>query len=314
MKTLINKRTLIGEVILSLLAISGLIRTIFIQKNIVITLVLSLLFVFLIISVIFKLKNTTYKEESLSINLIYAMANLIVSSFLVYSFHNYLNIHFLIMVPIVGLVGALFINKFENALYIGAFIGMTSVGIGYFSVIVVISALLYSLIENAYSGYGGKLGSSAFFAGVFIAIFAKNEILVTYTPVEVYLIIIAAVISALLTGIIQRHYNLSTVLSSAFVGLIGSIFLLIPNFSYGTLITSVILGASFIGMTTKENLKLNYLLVVALLFSFLIIYLPFGGIGGKLGFTAFLSVLIVKGISNLLDPYLNKINSLKRRN
>lgn len=306
MKKIIENRTLIGEVLLALLAISGLIRTILIRKNIFIILTLVVFFIFLVIAIIFKLRETTTKTEKITIKIFFDMISIIFASLIVYLFHNYLEIHFFIMVPIVGLVGAFFFSKYENPLYLGAFIGMTTISIGYFIIIISLSALLYFFFENAFSGFGGKLGSSAFFAGAFIAIFARNEITVVYNNIEIYIIILTAIIAGMLTTVIQRTYKLSTVLASAFVGLLGTSFLIFSGFKYGALITSVTLGASFIGMTVKENLRLYYILFVSLIFAFLYIYVPFNGIGGKLGFTAFLSVLIIKGVSDLINPYINK--------
>ncbi len=306
MKKIIEKRSLIGESLLSLLAITGLIRTILFQKNIFIVCSLIVLFVFLIVGIICKLRKTISKNDTLTSKLIFDMISILSASLIVYLFHNYLDIHFFVMVPIVALVGAFFLSKYENPIYLGAFIGMTSVGMGYFIIIIFLSSLLYLFFDEAFSGFGGKLGSSAFFGGVFIAIFAKNEVILTYNNIEIYIIIITSVVAGLFTAIIQRYYKLSTVLASAFVGLLGTAFLVFKNFNYGMLITSVTLGASFIGMTVKENLKLHYILFASLAFALLYIYVPFNGIGGKLGFTAFLSVLIVKGVSNLIDPYLNK--------
>lgn len=308
MNKISNKRSLIGEVLLAFLAISGLLRAILIQKNIFVISGLVICFGFLLIAVIYKLRKTTTKEDNITNKIYFDMISILIASLTVYLFHNYLDIHFFVMVPIIGLIGAFFLTKYENPIYLGAFIGMTSVSIEYFIMIIILSALLYFFFDDAFSGFGGKLGSSAFFAGVIIAVFAKNEVVVTYTSVEVYLIIITAVVAGLFTTVIQRYYNLSTVLSSSFVGLLGSFFLVFPNFKYGLLITSVTLGASFIGMTVKEHLKLYYIVFVSLTFAFLYIYVPFNGIGGKLGFTAFLSVLVVKGVSNLINPYLYKNN------
>ncbi|HHT39872.1 MAG: hypothetical protein RBS76_01285 [Acholeplasmatales bacterium] len=298
MKTIIKNRTLIGEVLLSLLLVSALIWSILIQTKTLVIILLSIFFFLLTISIVYKHKNSVYEEKKPTVKLAFDMGAIFISGLVVYLFENYLNISYLIMVPVIGLIGSLLFISFENALYLGSFLGMTSIDIGYFFIVLTLASLAYFFFEDAYSGFGGKLGSSAFFFGLIIAFFIKGGTVVNYNDVEIYLVVIAAVIATLLTTVIQRTYNLSTVLVSAFISLVGAVFLFIPKFDYGVLIASAILGASFVGMTLKEHLHIFLVFAAALLFAFLFVFIPFNGIGGRLGFTAFLSVMIVMGVKN----------------
>ncbi len=171
MKTIIKNRTLIGEVLLSLLLVSALIWSILIQTKTLVIILLSIFFFLLTISIVYKHKNSVYEEKKPTVKLAFDMGAIFISGLVVYLFENYLNISYLIMVPVIGLIGSLLFISFENALYLGSFLGMTSIDIGYFFIVLTLASLAYFFFEDAYSGFGGKLGSSAFFFGLIIAFF-----------------------------------------------------------------------------------------------------------------------------------------------
>lgn len=306
MNNVIDRRTLIGEILLAVLALFGVLKGLYLQVNIFITLLVILILLLICASIFYKRLSYKYTEVELNSSLLYAFGSLIISAFLVYIFHNYFETHFLLTVPVLGIFGALFFKKQENPIYLGAFIGMTSINIYLFIIIVVLAVILYFFIENAYSGYGGKLGSSAFFMGLVVSLFISGGDVVIYRKLSVLYIFGFSIIGAMLTAFIQRRFSLSTVLSSGIVGLLGSFLLLIPNLTDASLIATVILGSSFISMTVKENLNYFYIFISSLIFSFLYIYFPYYGIGGRLGYLAFLSVLASIGIKYLIHILILK--------
>ena len=67
MKTIIKNRTLIGEVLLSLLLVSALIWSILIQTKTLVIILLSIFFL-LTISIVYKHKNSVYEEKNRLLN------------------------------------------------------------------------------------------------------------------------------------------------------------------------------------------------------------------------------------------------------
>ena len=113
------------------------------------------------------------------------------------------------------------------------------------------------------------------------------------------IILITSAVAAVLSYYLNLRTNLGPVKASAFPALVvGVLFYLFPNIldEYLTLhIPLVFIGASFIGMSTRETLgKYQNALLPSLLFGLLYLATTqvFAGVGGKLGLMSGISVLV----------------------
>lgn len=116
---------------------------------------------------------------------------------------------------------------------------------------------------------------------------------------EIIILFLTGIISALLTYVVNNKYKQGAVRASAGLSLlVGLFFYLFPDIFTPYLtknIPIVFIGATFIGMVSSKILP-SYLLVGFSGFIFSIIYLNaspfFKGYGGALGTTAAISVLV----------------------
>jgi len=198
--------------------------------------------------------------------------------------------------------------------YCGAFAGMTSeLVLGHPAWVVLaggLAGLVLSVLSDSWSGIGGKLGTIAFLGGlgatglalVFGAIGAGAP-LHAFTGVERWLVLIASLLSPLLTHRLSYYWGFGVVLGSALPSMLVALLLaLLPpslELAPGPL-AAMWLGASFVGMTAPERLAsrpLPLLLAMGLLFALLSFsFAPrLAGIGGDLGATAAVSVFAVLG-------------------
>ena len=198
--------------------------------------------------------------------------------------------------------------------YCGAFAGMTSqLVLGHPAWVVLaggLAGLVLSVLSDSWSGIGGKLGTIAFLGGlgatglalVFGAIGAGAP-LHAFTGVERWLVLIASLLSPLLTHRLSYYWGFGVVLGSSLPSMLVALLLaLLPpslELAPGPL-AAMWLGASFVGMTAPERLAprpLPLLLAMGLLFALLSFsFAPrLAGIGGDLGATAAVSVFAMLG-------------------
>ena len=198
--------------------------------------------------------------------------------------------------------------------YCGAFAGMTSELVlghpGWVVLAGVLAGLALSLLTNSWSGIGGKLGTIAFLGvlgatglALVSGAIGAGAPLHAFTGAERWLVLIASLLSPLLTHRLSYYCGLGVVLGSALPSLLVALLLaLLPpslELAPGPL-AAMWLGASFVGMTAPERLAprpVPLLLAMGLLFALLSFsFAPrLAGIGGDLGATAAVSVFAVLG-------------------
>ena len=195
-------------------------------------------------------------------------------------------------------------------LYCGAFAGMTSeLVLRHPAWVLLAGALaggLLSLLSNSWRGIGGKLGSTAFMAGLATCLLAaacgalgSGPRLHAFSAMESGLLIGFAMLAPLITHVLSYRCGLGGVLGSALPS--AGMALLAPQ-----PLASVWLGASFIGMTAPDRIAAHpyrNLLAMGLVFGvFILGFEPrLAGIGGDLGTTAAVSVFAVLGGKTLLS-------------
>jgi hypothetical protein len=227
-------------------------------------------------------------------------------------------------------------NRFSYAAFCGSFAGMILLGDvsaahwqswGFFAGAVglsMVASFIYVVIEYVsvryprmlFDGYGGKLGATAFIA--VLAFIGMRNLLAP--PVSIFtgtgfledagwhwlLVILSAVLGSLISMEIKNTVSSLNdnykVLTVSITGIIGGI--LVTRFSgfgegFGIDLGNAWYAGAFVGMSSYFILVLRRDYLVAGIFSG-VLYLAgrplFVGVGGKLGFIAFLSVLMMRSI------------------
>lgn len=271
------------------------------------TIILVLFFLSAILGMIASFKKGDLgNTDKISIILL-KIVSILVGAFLTFILVKYVNINCVIASSLIGLIGALLLPMFADAIFCGSFVGMT--GIASLTIInllfaSIIVAAIYIITKDTYEGRGGKLGSIAFI-GVLLATFSTDFSFVSeeaMMPNKLYLYICLGIAAATITFLINHNIGLGPTLSSSIVGLVGGLIFLYALPAAYAVFAPVIYGASFIGMSSKKVFpSIWFVLAAGLVFG--VVYIlnieNFNGIGGKLGMTAFISVLIIIGLQSL---------------
>ena len=190
------------------------------------------------------------------------------------------------------------------------------------SLYVLIMRFEHALPKRLFSGYGGRLGAIAFIGSAVCLMITGLLIWVVSGDFQVVVLkdsapfsgkapiamILISAIGALLTRILAQNLNsavpgLNVVLSSSACGFIGGIiFLSLPTL--GPIAGLYWYAGSFAGMSSTSILdsRARILLAGAMTGVFLAGLDLYGsGVGGLLGFSAFLAVIVVKSIADFVD-------------
>lgn len=244
------------------------------------------------------------KPLELDISTLIKVGALMFSGLIVYYISDVTNP--ILAAALVGLIGGFLLEPYKAPIYVGAFIGMTSAfSIEIFLITLPLGGILYVLLENDFEGVGGKYGMIAF-VGVFLValIFSNSKIPVSF-EIDINVVFLGvAILASMATYFLNKYLN-NTVLSSSFIGLIFGVIVLFVDDIMIYHVCLVGFGATFIGMQTR--FKYYYMVISALLFVILyqFAYL-YSGIGGTLGFLAFLSLLPLALVDHILKkgaPY-----------
>ena len=233
----------------------------------------------------FELRKT--KDHEFSLKLLFEMIFLIVAGIVTYFITKALNP--IIAASLIGLTGAMLFLDYKDSIYVGAFAGMSSIfEIQIFLIVILIVAIAYFLLKNQFDGIGGKGGLTAFIGTFIVALFLNYEIKVfTLTILEYLILIGVAVASSMLTYFLGKSLD-NNVLSSSFLGLLFGVSLLFSGDDIVLYIALVGYGSTFIGMQSRY--KFYLMPIASIIFVFLYGYsYIFKGLGGFLGFYAFLS-------------------------
>lgn len=205
---------------------------------------------------------------------------------------------------LVGVLAGTLLPAYAVPLYCGSFVGMASPKVltaGHVVLASAIAGAIYVLAQDVFNGFGGKLGTIACAGCVLTAAFSGKALLTgTVPPADVASrIIITSVIAAVAAYLVNVRLGKGAVMGSAIVGLVGGLVLpaLIPDI--GATLATVCICASFAGMSSKARIPNEALMALAgVLVGLVFVYSsPYmGGAGGKLGTTAFGSVIAVNAL------------------
>lgn len=262
------------------------------------------------------------KKEKFGLNDVFIILFTTLATLLTFYINNSLHLGGVVASSLVGLMGPLFIPKYQRAIFCGSFAGMASTliftNVWWIGLAGLLSGIILAISREIYDGFGGKLGASGFFgtvsasmlAGQFI-LFAENTSLNADLNIAVYFII-----GAVVTYYVNKINKTGTVMASSAVGVIGGLILPViygaPGINYAV---SLFCG-SFVGMTIIDRLTTEfYLFISSFMGSIIYFYsqISFVGLGGKLGTTAFASVVAWWGLMALYDMAVDPPQMQKKK-
>ena len=227
-----------------------------------------------------------------------------IGSAITYLVHIHTPLCIVLSSGLVGILSALFVKKYQVALYCGSFVGMSSpllLGIIPFILASALAGFIFVLVKDVYNGFGGKLGTIAFSGALITSLLSGTPFLdgTPYTMNQQWMILGFSIFASTITYTLNVRLKLGPVLASGYVGFFLGAMLRIFSESNGLMLAIVVIGASFAGMSSQSRVKDERLVALSgVLFGLIFIYSGpfFGGAGGKLGTIAFLSILSVYGL------------------
>ncbi|MBP1987046.1 hypothetical protein [Halolamina salifodinae] len=206
---------------------------------------------------------------------------------------------------VVGLAAGVALPRVDSAAYCGSFVGMVSPAVFPDAGLVVAAGAaagaLFVAARGAFDGFGGKLGTTAFFGILAVAAGTAAEFAAGTAPPwsEAALLLPVTAVAAALTVALGFRYGLGSVIASAAVGLFGGLVLPMLH-PAGDLLATAAFCATFVGMVAPARIDGELRVGAAGALSgavFLAVSPVFAGAGGKLGTTAFVSCLACYGVS-----------------
>jgi len=208
---------------------------------------------------------------------------------------------------LVGIIVALVLPKYGPPTYCGAFVGMSSVALlpnqAYILLAAVIAGAVFVASKAVFNGFGGKLGTIAWTGAVCAALLTGQNLLTDPAFNVSVLIVLYAVIGAVVTMVISLRFKHGPVMASGIVALTAGLLLPVIHPEVGGQLAVMVTCATYAGMSNYERVPNEAYMAIAALFAGLIFIFsqPFiqGG-GGKLGTTAFGSVIAIRGMIEFL--------------
>ncbi len=234
----------------------------------------------------------------------------IVGSFLTVFLANPVGLGVVIASSLVGLGAAWLFPKWATAAFCGSFVGMLSPesfpAFHQLVLATIAAAGLFWAGAPVFIGFGGKLGTTAFFGCVVAAWLTGAPLLEAPLPSRqiAMLILFVAAISSAGAYVLSVRCKLGPVMGSALVGLFaGFVLPWLPMGMNGPLLAVVAFCASFAGMANTERMPTeSHALLAGLIAGAVFVFASpsLGGAGGKLGTIAFASTLAAKPLGDLL--------------
>lgn len=295
-----NHQQWFGFILVVVALIYAYVTLLFESIHPILDIIYAILFILLIYGLFCAFK--TEQEETKHISFkswdgVYAALGVIVT----YSMVHFLGLSAVLASGITGLLGYVFLKKYEVAIYCGSFAGMVSVALfNYYEVAVLalVCGFIFILTKPLFAGYGGKLGTVAFMSSLITFSLFHEEYLLIETDFNFWLLIMTTIFGAVITFTIQHKLKTSAVLASASTSVV---FALILIYLVGNHIeyTIIFFSSSFVGMSSKNHLPNILVVAISGLILGLIYYVfieYFHGLGGKLGLMAMMSVMITSGM------------------
>lgn len=304
--------TLIGYFIIAIPLVIAFFSVDIHCESVLINILIVLLKICFIIALAIQLKEDYIKRMIIKFDLIEIVC-LSLAVLFTYALNHYLSIDAVLAASLVGMLGYLLGRKYQVVIYCGAFAGMVSLTLFNFfevAILALVCSFLFTLTKQAMSGYGGKLGFVAFMSSFVIHTLFNDAYVPGSVRLNIYILMIAALLGGLSTYLIHTKIkNTSNVLASSLPTLVVSIFMLYVFKGYVDYLPMFFAG-TFVGMTSKTRLNnLIYIVLACVILAYIYVMFEnsFIGLGGKLGFMAIFSVLIMSGVRKVYSLIKGKV-------
>ncbi|WP_017471319.1 hypothetical protein [Amphibacillus jilinensis] len=264
---------------------------------------------------VFKTRQKWAKDDYLHVCLV------IIGSTITYILSIDIDLGPILAAALVGMFSALFVPSYQNALYCGAFVGMSCSTFlpNLFCILLagLLTGIIYILSKALFNGFGGKLGAIAMIGTLMTSFITGYYPLNASIPSKeiVHLLIFYAILASVLTMFLIHRLKRSPVLSSAIVSFSGTLLLTSIHSHSEDILSLMVMCASFAGMSSHERIpNEGYMIIVAFIAAILFKYSqPFlDNAGGKLGTIAFTSTMTTHGLIQS-TYYLQQQLSVKQK-
>ena len=217
---------------------------------------------------------------------------------------------------LVGILATVLFPKYDAAIFCGSFVGMASSELftSYYQLALagLVASIVFVAGKYCFNGFGGKLGTTAFSGCVVAALLTGQSFVPGSIPDFSFglQLGIYSILGAVITYVISIRFDNSAVISSGLVGVIAGLILPVIYPEVGATLSVMVFCASFAGMSSPERIPNELWVGISGIFCALIfIYTSpyFGGAGGKLGTTAFGSVVCIRGLAYIIDSVRVKV-------
>ncbi|HHY68928.1 MAG TPA: hypothetical protein PLB36_00875 [Bacillota bacterium] len=302
-------RSYIGFLFLSVMCSYLYIGTVLVNlsTNVLGALVVGLTYITALLAIISELRHIDQPSAALftssNLNL---LLSVILGALVTYLLNAYAKLGPVVASGLVTLLSGIFLPALGPAITCGSFVGMTSanlLGLSGIFAASFIAGLVFLLASEVFNGFGGKLGTIAA-TGTALAAFFTGKPFLHVNPIEPSLmifIVLTGAISSALSFFINNRLKKGGVIASGLVALVGGIFLPLMFPQAGGILTPVCACGSYVGMSSISRLPDELFATIAGVLSGFAYYwgiLLLGGAGGRLGTTAFGSVLAVSFIAS----------------
>ncbi len=238
---------------------------------------------------------------------LYLFASVVAGALVSYWLNVSLKLGAVVGAALVGLVAGVVVPAYGVPMSCGAYVGMASPKVlapSELLLAAVIAGTVFVLAQDVFNGYGGKLGTAACAGCIVSALCCGKPLLSSQVPTWAVgqQILITSVIASVVTYFVNVKMGKGAIIASGLIGLVGGLVLPAAFPATGATLATVCICASFAGMSSKARIANEGLMAVAgvlvgLVFMYSSPYL--GGAGGKLGTTAFGSVIVVSVLSKV---------------
>lgn len=239
----------------------------------------------------------------------------VIGAIIAYFINVTLGLGGVVAVGLVGVTANLVAPKHDVPVYCGGIMGMASGALlptyAYVLLAAIIAGIVFVISKFTFNGFGGKLGTTAITGCVLTALITGQPFGSSPVPAGdvILLYVIYCAMGAVLSFGVKEYFKHNAVMSSALIALLAGLLLPALNPQMGGALAVVASVGAFAGMSAPARIpNLAYMFVAGIIggviYSYTSPYL--GGAGGKLGTTAFSSVVALNAMISLAKNFSGK--------
>ncbi len=255
------------------------------------------------------------KNASLSVEDFKLFISVIGGALLSHWFNVTLGLGAVVGAGLVTVLGALVFPSLGAPITCGSFCGMASTqvlpGISYLVLGSAIAGIIFVFAKETMNGFGGKLGAMAASGCTIATLMTHNKMLVPSIPDSstANYVVFITLISTLASYVVNIRLKHGPIMGSGIVSVVGGLILPILFPEIGATLATACACGSYAGMCSTDRIPNELLIALAGTIAGLVMVWGapcIGGIGGRLGTTAFGSVIAVWSLIRIYDRFVAK--------